>query len=89
MSTVVHPITADELLRLPRGKFRHELIKGELLTMSPAGGEHGAVIGSLFLLLGNFVKQNGLGVLLGAATGFLIEREPDTVRAPDTAFEFS
>ena len=52
MSTVVQPITADELLRMPRGKSRHELVKGELLTMSPAGGEHGAVIGTLFMLLG-------------------------------------
>ncbi len=54
--------------------------------MSPAGGEHGAVIGTLFLLLGNFVRQNGLGVVFGAETGFLIERAPDTVRAPDIAF---
>jgi Uma2 family endonuclease len=79
-------MTADELLMLPRGKARHELIKGELVTMSPAGGEHGAVIGALFLLIADFVKRHGLGVVFGAETGFLIERNPDTVRAPDIAF---
>ena len=44
MSTQTHVMTAEELINLPRGQYRYELVKGELLTMSPAGGEHGAVI---------------------------------------------
>ena len=34
MSTSTALMTAEELLRLPRGQFRYELINGELKTMS-------------------------------------------------------
>ena len=86
MSTVNRFVTAGELLRLPRGKARHELVRGELLSMSPAGSEHGVVVGMLFLLVANFVKRLDLGLVFGAETGFLIHHDPDTVRAPDIAF---
>jgi len=86
MSTLTRVVTADELLQMPRGKVRHELVRGELLTKSPAGSEHGAVIGALFLVVAEFVKRQQLGLVFGAETGFLIQRDPDTVRAPDIAF---
>ena len=35
--------TANQLLRLNDPPWRHELVRGELLTMSPAGYWHGAV----------------------------------------------
>jgi Uma2 family endonuclease len=86
MSTTTRLMTADELLTLPRGRFRYELVKGELITMSPAGNEHGALIVNLTVLLGQHIKANGLGVAFGAETGFKLESDPDTVRAPDFAF---
>jgi Uma2 family endonuclease len=86
MSTASHTTTADELLKLPRGKVRYELVKGELQSMSPAGSEHGAVTLRLSTLLDQFVTDRGLGLAFGAETGFLIHRDPDTVRAPDLAF---
>ena len=86
MSTTTKPMTADELLLLPRGRFRYELIKGELRTMSPAGDEHGIVIMNLAAPLAVYVKVNKLGFVYGAETGFKIETDPDTVRAPDIAF---
>ncbi len=54
--------------------------------MSPAGGEHGAIAGTLATIIGEFVRRHRLGVVFGAETGFLTERNPDTVRAPDVAF---
>ena len=36
-------------------------------------------------LLLDFVESRGLGVVLGAETGFRIASNPDTVRAPDVA----
>lgn len=54
--------------------------------MSPTGGEHGEVVAELTWLLVGFIKRNRLGKTFGAETGFLLERNPDTVLAPDFAF---
>ena len=86
MSTQTHLMTAEELINLPRGKYRYELVKGELLTMSPAGGEHGAVIMNLSAPLATYVKAQKLGRVFGAETGFKLEADPDTVLAPDIGF---
>jgi Uma2 family endonuclease len=77
--------TAEELLRA--GDIgRCELIRGELRMMIPAGDEHGRTVVSLTCAVGNHVAARQLGVLHGAETGFILARDPDTVRAPDLAF---
>ena len=86
MSTEVQLMTADEMLALPRGQFRYELINGELKTMSPTGHEHGVLTANLTAVLHNHVKANRLGVICAAESGFLLTQDPDTVRAPDIAF---
>ena len=85
MSTTTHLMTAEELMNIDDDSHRHELIKGELLTMSPPGDEHGAVTINLSTLLHNYVKANNLGDLR-VETGFKLESNPDTVLAPDIAF---
>ena len=42
MSATTHLMTAEELMKLPDDGNHYELIKGELLTISPPGDEHGA-----------------------------------------------
>lgn len=54
--------------------------------MSPAGFEHGRLIVRLTTPLDLFVSKQKLGVVAGAETGFRIESDPDTVRAPDISF---
>ncbi|HSZ69987.1 MAG TPA: Uma2 family endonuclease [Solirubrobacteraceae bacterium] len=78
--------TADELLRMPKGRWRYELLRGELRVMEPTGIEHGRVASTVGALLFAHVRRTGSGVTLGAETGFVLESDPDTVRAPDAAF---
>jgi Uma2 family endonuclease len=86
MTTTLQRSTANELFEMPDDGFRYELVKGELRKMSPAGGEHGAVVFNLSSLLGPHIKANDLGQGFGAETGFKIASDPDTVRAADIAF---
>lgn len=78
-------MTADELFRLPDGGMRHELVRGELHTMAPPGGEHGEISVLLSASLLSHVRANHLGRVY-AETGFLLATDPDTVRASDVAF---
>jgi Uma2 family endonuclease len=84
MTTTLQRSTASELFKMPDDGFRYELVKGELRKMSPAGGEHGAVVYNLSGLLAPHTKVIGQG--FGAETGFKIASDPDTVRAADIAF---
>ncbi len=79
-------MTAEELLRLPDEACRHELIKGELITMTPAGFGHGAVVVKIAGPLWQHVETRKLGLVLAAETGFKLASNPDTIRAPDVSF---
>ncbi|CAN5616833.1 Uma2 family endonuclease [soil metagenome] len=79
-------MTAEELIALPGDGMRRELVKGELREMPPAGALHGDAAMNIGALLKNHVKANGLGRVPAAGTGFIIARNPDTTRAPDTGF---
>ncbi len=71
---------------MPDDGMRHELVRGELRTMTPPGAEHGRVAATVGVLLGVHARQTGSGVTFAAETGFVLARDPDTVRAPDAAF---
>lgn len=87
MAQQTRAITADELWRMPDdGYHRYELDRGRLLVMTPAGGLHGLVASRLHVALATHVDEGRLGVVLSADTGFKLESDPDTVRAPDVAF---
>jgi Uma2 family endonuclease len=91
MSTTTRLITADELLVMPRrdehgNQCRFELVRGELRTMSLAKPLHGIICARVNSKLTGFVEEHDLGETFGAETGFLLERDPDTVLGPDAAF---
>lgn len=84
--TLSQAMTAEELLAISGNGRRCELIRGEVQEMSPAGSEHGVVAMQIGWRLGAFVDANDLGLVMAAETGFVLARNPDTVRAPDVAF---
>src|SRR4051812_8208405 len=86
MATEQRLMTAGELLELPDDGKRYELIRGGVRTMSPAGEDHGVVGANAVTSLKLHVRANRLGRVYTAETGFLLARNPDTVRAPDAAF---
>jgi Uma2 family endonuclease len=85
-TTLLGMMTADELLRLELSDKRTELVRGRLVVREPAGYRHGEIAARLLATLFNFVESRGLGRVVTAETGFVLRRNPDTVRAADVAF---
>ena len=86
MVTTTSHVTVEELLNMPDDGFRYELVRGELRKMSPAGQLHGEYAMAIGAPMAVHVKQNGLGKVYAAETGFRLATDPDHVRAPDAAF---
>ncbi len=84
-TTQTHLMTAEELGNLPDEPLRHELIKGELLTMPLPQTEHMRVSANLTIILGQYVKTNQLGSVF-VEGGYHLESDPDTVLGPDVSF---
>lgn len=83
LAQAVALLTAEDVLKLP-SDLRCELIDGVLIQMSPPGGLHGRVSANVAYVLKR-AELSGQGVALGEV-GFILRRNPDTVRAPDAAF---
>ncbi len=78
--------TAEELLSLPVNGRRLELVRGKLYEMAPSGGIHGSVAFNICLRLGSHVESSELGRVFIAEAGYILRRDPDTVRVPDVSF---
>lgn len=86
MPSVNELMTAEELERTHVPGKSTELVRGRLIVHEPPGEYHGHVAAKLLFLLGQHVYGRKLGWLFAQDTGFKIEADPDTVRAPDVAF---
>lgn len=85
MSTQL-PITAEKFLYRTSNDVRFELIRGVAQRTPFHSSLHGQMAMRVGAALFEFVKENQLGAAFASGTGFLIEQDPDTVRAPDAAF---
>jgi Uma2 family endonuclease len=79
-------MTAEQLAELPDDGHKYELMRGELITMAPAGRRSGRLGLSIGRLMAEHVEAHNLGEVYGADTGFILARDPDLVLAPDAAF---
>ncbi len=76
--------TDDELIALNADGLKHELWNGKVVTMCPAGYEHGDVITVISHALASVVYENKLGRVYDGQTGFRIRL--DTCYCPDVSF---
>lgn len=79
-------ITAEDMFAMPDDGYRYELVRGELIKMSPTGSEHSWIESDIDVSLNPYVKANNLGRVFVGEPGFFLARDPDHVRAPDVAF---
>jgi len=78
--------TANDLLALAGDKNRYEIVRGRLTMMTPASTRHGKYAMRVGSAIATFVNEHEVGEVYAAETGFQLEAEPLTIRAPDVAF---
>lgn len=86
MTTKPKLMTADELLLLPDDSMQRELIRGVLTEDMSPGDEHGVLVTRISRLFANYCEANDYGDVRSGDSGFVLERNPDTVRGPDVAW---
>jgi Uma2 family endonuclease len=79
-------MTAEDLWRLDDDEHRYDLIRGELIRMSPANYRHGILGMRIARKIADYADVHELGEVPSSKTGFILARDPDVVLAPDAAF---
>lgn len=79
-------LTAEDFARVAPVLGPCELVKGEIVPMSPGGVRHSQVTARACFLLESHNRAHGLGRVLSGEAGILVSRRPDTVRGADVAF---
>lgn len=80
-------ISVEDFERLsPSDDRRLELVNGRIVESSFPPPIHNLVAMHVVRLLGAFVDLHRLGLVLPARTGYILSRQPATVRGPDISF---
>lgn len=74
-------LTIEEFLQLPDHEHL-ELVRGEVKKSMPPSKDHGIIAVAIATLLRIWTMQ-GVGGKVGVETGFILVRNPETVRGPD------
>jgi Uma2 family endonuclease len=78
-------LTAQAFWQLPETEQQRELVQGEVIETMPPGGRHGIIALVLGARLHTWAQQGSSGYV-GVESGFILSRNPDTVRAPDVFY---
>ncbi len=79
-------ISAKRFERLAPELGPCELVRGEVVPLSPGGFEHGQISGSVAGLLSAWARRTRSGRVLTNEAGLITERRPDTVRGADVVY---
>lgn len=63
-----------------------ELVRGEVVHLSPAGFDHSRSVSKLAFLIESWCATTKAGRTLSGEAGLIVERDPDTVRGADVAY---
>jgi len=63
---------------------RHELVRGTVIEVSCPKPRHALAESHILFYLMLYARASNAGIVL--PTGYVVERQPDTVRGPDVAF---
>ncbi len=83
--TETNLMTADDLMRLDSQGIHGELKRGVFCETMPSGGDHGVISSIVNALVFMFIEPSQLGWVT-TEVGVFLERDPDTVLAPDVAY---
>ncbi|MCE7869167.1 Uma2 family endonuclease [bacterium CPR1] len=72
-------------LTLP-GVDRFEIVRGEVIPLSPTGGIHGQIEGNAYFILAQPIRAKRLGRLYVGEVGVVVAQDPLTVRGADVAW---
>src|SRR4051812_4633622 len=78
-------LSAQDLWQMP-GDNRRELLSGELVELPYLGYQHGVLCTNLATCLHEHAHKHRLGDVVATGTGFILARDPDTVRGAALAF---
>ena len=76
------PMTVEEVWSLPGDGKWQSLVRGGVVEDMPPGGLHGVVALEVSVRLREW-SRNGPGGVIGVESGFVLSRDPATVRGPD------
>ena len=80
-----HQATVDDLYHVPEhGKA--EIVNGELVLMTPAGGLHGYTTGLIYASLLEYARRTKRGTALPDNVGFIVNLPNRRSFSPDAAF---
>ena len=86
MATQKTLLTADEFYDFCcKNDGRYELVRGEVVEMSPVNDEHSGIAVNIATAFNNYSRRYGFGQA-GAEAGHILLSSPDTVRGPDVSF---
>ncbi len=80
------PLSAEQFLELALDAPERELWDGSMYVREPAGSYSSRVNAELVRRIANHVAERGLGFVTESSAGFVVQRGPDRVLAPDVAF---
>src|SRR5215217_1434548 len=75
-------LTAEDFWLLPESTTQRSLVRGEVVETMPPGGLHGAIALRLGARLEAWARSGSRGSV-GVESGFILRRNPDTVRGSD------